>query len=248
MNISLTSYQEDLLQSFLHRMETLGISLSGDQLKQFLSFYEELVETNKVMNLTAITDFEEVLLKHFVDSCAVNQIPEFAKMNRIIDVGTGAGFPGIPCKIAFDEKEFVLLDSLNKRILFLEKVVQELGLSKISLHHGRAEDFAKRVDFREQFDGCVSRAVANLSTLSEYCLPFIRVGGYFIAMKGDHVDEELEAGKKAVELLGGKILRVDTSSLPYSEIFRSYVVIQKIKPTPKKFPRKSGLPSKEPLH
>ena len=243
MNYDLTSFEKGL--------EQLSITLSGEQKQQFLTYYEYLVEKNKVMNLTAITEYEEVITKHFLDSLAVVKTscfkPEKLAGKRLIDIGTGAGFPGIPLKIAFPELEILLLDSLNKRINFLNEVTEMLGLTKINTVHGRAEDYAKQKGYRESFDFCVSRAVANLSTLSEYCIPFVKQGGCFISYKSGSVDQELIQAEKAVKILGGQREEVVRFSLADTDMERSFVVIRKAKPTPKKYPRKAGRPSKEPL-
>ena len=243
MNYDLTSFEKGL--------EQLSITLSGEQKQQFLTYYEYLVEKNKVMNLTAITEYEEVITKHFLDSLAVVKTscfkPEKLAGKRLIDIGTGAGFPGIPLKIVFPEMEILLLDSLNKRINFLNEVTEMLGLTKINTVHGRAEDYAKQKGYRERFDFCVSRAVANLSTLSEYCIPFVKQGGCFISYKSGSVDQELIQAEKAVKILGGQREEVVRFSLADTDMDRSFVVIRKAKPTPKKYPRKAGLPSKEPL-
>lgn len=243
MNYDLTSFEKGL--------EQLSITLSGEQKQQFLTYYEYLVEKNKVMNLTAITEYEEVITKHFLDSLAVVKTscfkPEKLAGKRLIDIGTGAGFPGIPLKIAFPELEILLLDSLNKRINFLNEVTEMLGLTKINTVHGRAEDYAKQKGYRESFDFCVSRAVANLSTLSEYCIPFVKQGGCFISYKSGSVDQEIIQAEKAVKILGGQREEVVRFSLADTDMDRSFVVIHKAKPTPKKYPRKAGLPSKEPL-
>ena len=227
-------------------LESLGIQLSDKQMEQFLLYYEMLVEQNKVMNLTAITDYEEVLKKHFIDSLSLVKAYDLSKNIFLIDVGTGAGFPGVPLKIAFPNLRVTLLDSLNKRIYFLNTVIEKLGLSGIEGIHGRAEDFAKHT-MREKYDLCVSRAVANLSTLSEYCLPFVKVGGQFISYKSEKITEEKAAAENAVRLLGGKVVNQIAFTLPDSDIYRNLFVIEKIKETPKKYPRKAGLPGKEPL-
>ena len=225
----------------------MGIELSDLQLEQFNTYYEMLVEKNKVMNLTAITEFEEVVQKHFLDSISLIKVEKLNQDISIIDLGTGAGFPGIPLKIAFPELEICLADSLNKRVLFLNEVIEELELKKISAVHGRAEELARQKGYREQFDLCVSRAVANLSTLSEYCLPFVKVGGAFIPYKSGKIDEELEQGTKAIESLGGSIADVIRFELTGADADRSLVVIEKIAKTAKKYPRKAGVPSKEPI-
>ena len=234
-------------QIFEDKLKEIGIVLTDTQKDQFLKFYELLVEWNKVMNLTGITEYEEVNEKHFVDSISLVKAIDINKVETVIDVGTGAGFPGIPLKIAFPHLKIVLLDSLNKRIQFLNTVIEELGLSDIETIHGRAEDFAKKVEYRECFDLCVSRAVANLSTLSEYCLPYVKVNGMFIPYKSGEIDPEVEQAKKAIHLLGGKTDEVIKFQLPGSEIGRSFVKIKKTQKTSKKYPRKAGLPVKEPL-
>lgn len=230
---------------FINDLKAIGIELSDEQLEQFLTYYEMLIEKNKVMNLTAITDFDEVLEKHFEDSLSLIQAVDLEKSQAVIDLGTGAGFPGIPLKIAFPNLQITLADSLNKRILFLDDVIRELGLVGIDTVHGRAEDLAKNSDYREKFDLCVSRAVANLSTLSEYCLPFIKIGGKFISYKAGECDEEVAASKSSVFLLGGKIS--DIKKFELGESGRAFVIIDKVSGTPKKYPRKAGTPSKDPL-
>ena len=227
--------------------QEMGIVLDGEQRQQFVDFYEYLVEKNKVMNLTGITEFQEVLVKHFLDSLACVKAVDIKKVKSIMDVGTGAGFPGVPLKIAFPHLEACLLDSLKKRVNFLEETFDLLKLTDITAVHGRAEEYAKNKAYRESFDLCVSRAVSNLATLSEYCLPYVKVGGSFISYKSGTVQEEAEQAEKAVKILGGKIRDVVYFSLPDSEIQRSLVVIEKIKSTPGKYPRKAGTPLKEPL-
>ena len=234
-------------QIFENKLNELGIALTDKQKQQFDKFYELLVEWNKVMNLTGITEYEEVNEKHFVDSLSIVKALDMKSVKSVIDVGTGAGFPGIPLKIAFPHLKVVLLDSLNKRINFLNTVIAELGLTDIKTIHGRAEDYAKQTEYREKFDLCVSRAVANLSTLSEYCLPYVSSDGLFVPYKSGEIDEELENSKKAVKILGGKIENVVKFQLPGTEIGRSFVKIRKISNTNKKYPRKAGLPAKEPL-
>lgn len=234
-------------QIFENKLNELGIALTDKQKQQFDKFYELLVEWNKVMNLTGITEYEEVNEKHFVDSLSIVKAIDMKSVKSVIDVGTGAGFPGIPLKIAFPHLKVVLLDSLNKRINFLNTVIAELGLTDIKTIHGRAEDYAKQTEYREKFDLCVSRAVANLSTLSEYCLPYVSADGLFVPYKSGEIDEELENSKKAVKILSGKIENVVKFQLPGTEIGRSFVKIRKISNTNKKYPRKAGLPAKEPL-
>lgn len=230
---------------FINDLKAIGIELSDEQLEQFLTYYEMLIEKNKVMNLTAITDFDEVLEKHFEDSLSLIQAVDLEKSQTVIDLGTGAGFPGIPLKIVFPNLQITLADSLNKRILFLDDVIRELGLTGIDTVHGRAEDLAKNSDYREKFDLCVSRAVANLSTLSEYCLPFVKIGGKFISYKAGECDEEVAASKSSIFLLGGKVS--DIKKFELGESGRAFVIIDKVSGTPKKYPRKAGTPSKDPL-
>lgn len=223
-----------------------NFEFSDNQIKQLDLFYEMLIEKNKVMNLTAITDFNEVLVKHFVDSLSVCQVLESEGLS-IIDLGTGAGFPGIPLAIAYPNHSFVLMDSLNKRIKFLEEVVDSLGLTNVTLIHGRAEEAGRNKIYREQFDLCVSRAVANISTLSEYCLPFIKEGGKFISFKSGDIKDEITKSGSAISKLGGKLNDPFFFTIPNTDIERSFLIIDKIKKTPKTYPRKAGTPSKEPL-
>lgn len=234
-------------EKFKQQLSRLNLSLSNEQEQQFHRYYELLVEWNNVMNLTAITEYDQVNEKHFVDSLAIVKAVNIEKIDSVIDIGTGAGFPGIPLKIMFPHLKVVLLDSLQKRINFLNAVIDDLELKNISALHGRAEDYAKKLDYREQFDLCVSRAVANLSTLSEYCIPYIRVGGIFISYKSGSVDEEIFDSKKAITLLGGKVDDIIKFQLPDTEISRSFVKIEKVSETKKKYPRKAGLPAKEPI-
>lgn len=229
------------------KAEQLGIRLSEKQLEQFQCYYERLIEKNKVMNLTAITEYEEVVDKHFVDSILLGSVKELSGKKRVIDVGTGAGFPGIPLKIVYPELEITLLDSLNKRVKFLDEVIEELGLTGIQAVHSRAEDLAQDAAHRQQYDICVSRAVANLATLSEYCIPFVKQGGYFISYKSTQIEEELKQAKKAVQVLGGTLEQVETVQIPGTTIERQFVMIRKTGTTPKKFPRKAGTASKTPI-
>ena len=234
-------------QRLIENMKMISVELTDKQVSQFIKFYEMLVEWNKVMNLTGITEYDEVVMKHFVDSLSIVKVNGFDNVTSIIDVGTGAGFPGIPLKIVFPEIKITLLDSLNKRIKFLNAVIDELELENIETIHGRAEDFGQDAKYREKYDYCVSRAVANAATLSEYCLPFVKVGGAFIPYKSGKIDEELEQGTKAIESLGGSIADVIRFELTGADADRSLVVIDKIAKTAKKYPRKAGMPSKEPI-
>lgn len=230
-----------------NKLENLNLQPTQEQLSKLYSFYELLIEKNKVMNLTGITEYEEVIDKHFVDSVSIIKAIDLNKKIRIIDLGTGAGFPGIPLKIIFPNIEIVLVDSLNKRIKFLEEVVEKLQLTDISCIHSRAEDLARNKEYREQFDLCVSRAVANLSTLCEYCIPFVKVGGDFVSYKSGVIQEELEQAKYAISTLGGELSEVINFTLPETDIERSFIKIKKNKNTQKKYPRKAGLPGKEPI-
>lgn len=236
------------LEKFKNGLQQLHIALSEKQMEQFLQYYEMLVEKNKVMNLTAITEFDEVVEKHFLDSVSLTKQLDLHQPLKVLDLGTGAGFPGIPLKIVFPELEITLMDSLNKRVLFLKDVISSLQLENIEAVHGRAEEAARNKKYRESFDLCVSRAVANISTLSEYCLPFVKIGGSFISYKSSTIEDELEDGKKGIAILGGKVKDVYKFTLPDSELQRSFVIIEKEKKTPKAYPRKAGTPSKEPLH
>ena len=227
------------------KFEQAGFTFYDLQKRQFYTFYNMLIDKNKVMNLTGITEFTEVVEKHFLDSIYLNHVTDLDQPVKIIDLGTGAGFPGIPLKIAFPEIEITLVDSLNKRIHFIEEVIEELGLTSIYAVHARAEELARNSEYREKFDLCVSRAVANLSTLEEYCLPFVHIGGKFISYKSGEIEEEVQESKKACFLLGGKLKEVYKFDLEESK--RSFVVVEKVKTTPKTYPRKAGTPSKMPL-
>ncbi len=232
---------------FMSQLESLHIQLDKNQIEKFHRYYELMIEWNKVMNLTGITDYEEVKEKHFVDSLSITRTMALSSIKSVIDIGTGAGFPGIPLKIAFPHLKIVLLDSLQKRVHFLNKVIEEIELYDIVALHGRAEDYARNPEYREQFDLCVSRAVANLSVLSEYCIPYVKVGGIFIAYKSGNIQDELEQSEMAVKVLGGTIENVEKFNLPQSEIERSLISIKKKKNTGKKYPRKAGLPGKNPI-
>lgn len=230
---------------FRNSMNSIGIELTAPQLNAFETYYDMLIERNKVMNLTAITEFDEVMDKHFLDSVYLFRSIELKADYKLIDIGTGAGFPGIPLKIVFPELKITLLDSLNKRVGFLNDVINELNLNDIEAIHGRAEDIARDKAYRASYDIAVSRAVANLSTLSEYCLPFVKIGGKFVSYKSGDCADEVDNAKAAIHLLGGKINKIDEFS--YSNNSRSFIVIDKVMNTSNKYPRKAGLPSKKPL-
>lgn len=241
----MTDYNFKKLISYCESKE---IEVTDKKLRQLATFYEMLVEKNKVMNLTGITEWDDVVLRHYIDSLSTAEIFDFKNFEgKVLDLGTGAGFPGIPLKIMFPNLNLVLFDSLNKRIKFLQEVIDELELDSIEALHGRAEEFGRNPSYREKFDVVVSRAVANISTLSEYCLPFVKVGGSFISYKTESVEEEISSSGKAIELLGGKTESIKHFTLFESDMERALVQIKKVKPTGKKFPRKAGLPSKEPL-
>lgn len=223
----------------------VGLSLSAAQSKSLLRYYEMLVEANKVMNLTAITDFEDVVRKHFADSLMLSKHVVFHNIHRLIDIGTGAGFPGLVLKICYPHLSVTLLDSLAKRIHFLESVSCELGLSEITFLHARTEDAAQSPIHREKYDLAVSRAVASLNVLSEYCLPYVRTGGYFVAYKSGDVEEEIRNADRALSVLGGSLERIE--GYPLFDMRRSLVFVRKEKKTPKQYPRKAGTPSKKPL-
>lgn len=226
--------------------EGMGISLSDHQCGQFVAYYEMLVDWNLRMNLTAITESDEVLLKHFMDSVVSAQVVDYGGYGSLIDVGTGAGFPGIPLKIVFPHLQVTLVDALNKRIGFLNAVIEALGLEGIEAIHGRAEDLA-RTDLRDAYDLCVSRAVSQLNVLCEYCMPFIKVGGQFISYKGSKTKEELEASGNAIEVLGGRLNGVTNQVSLSREIKRGFVMIDKVRPTEERYPRRAGKPLKKPL-
>jgi len=236
---------EEFSNKIKESFEKIDISLNEEQIKQYYEYMNLLIDWNKKINLTAIIEPSDIILKHFVDSAT---ILKYIKDNEsIVDVGTGAGFPGIPIKIANSTLNITLLDSLNKRINFLNEVIQENNLEKIETVHSRVEDFGNNLKYREKFDVATSRAVANLSVLAEYMLPLVKVGGRCICMKGSEIDEELEKSKNAINILGGKIVKVEQFKLIDSDNTRNIVIIEKVKKTPNKYPRKAGMPAKQPL-
>ncbi|WP_026678429.1 16S rRNA (guanine(527)-N(7))-methyltransferase RsmG [Fictibacillus gelatini] len=235
------------ISTFEQMLAEKGISLSSGQLQQFEDYYKLLVEWNEKMNLTAITDKEEVYLKHFYDSLTASFYYDFTKEQTVCDVGAGAGFPGIPLKICFPAIKLSIVDSLQKRIHFLGELTKQLGLTDVTLYHDRAETFGQNHEVRESFDLCMARAVARMSVLSELCLPLVKQNGHFLAMKGAQLANELTDSDKAIKLLGGKVVDVYSFTLPEEQSERNIVVIQKEAKTPKKYPRKPGMPNKNPL-
>lgn len=224
--------------------EQININLSDEKLEKFLRYKEMLKEWNEKINLTAIIEDEEIILKHFIDSLTIEKY--IGEKVSLIDVGTGAGFPGIPLKIVRNDLKVTLMDSLNKRLIFLDNVCKNLELNDIKTVHGRAEDIGKDIKYREKFDIATARAVANMSVLLEYCLPFVKVGGLFICMKGNNI-EEVDEAEKALIKLGGIIEKIEKIYLPGTDIERNIIIVRKIKNTPKEYPRKAGVPSKNPI-
>lgn len=233
-------------EKLINALKQNNIECSNMQAEKLIRYYEMLVEKNKVMNLTAITDFDDVVIKHFADSLVINRVIKLDSQS-VIDVGTGAGFPGIPLKIMYPDIELTLLDSLNKRLVFLNEVIEELDLKKVKTVHARAEEGARMKEHREQYDVAVSRAVANLSTLVEYCLPYVKVSGHFISYKGDKAKEEIETAKGAINKLGGKLEMCDDFVLYGTDFSRSLISIKKTDKTASVYPRAGGKPSSSPL-
>ncbi|MEH7303876.1 16S rRNA (guanine(527)-N(7))-methyltransferase RsmG [Neobacillus drentensis] len=236
-----------IIEQFEANLREKGISLSSEQLDQFEKYFETLVEWNEKMNLTAITDKAEVYLKHFYDSITAAFYFDFTKPFHLCDVGAGAGFPSIPLKIVYPHIEVTIVDSLNKRISFLNHLAKVLKLENVHFIHDRAETFGVNTQYRENFDVVTARAVARMSVLSELCLPLVKVGGHFIAMKAAHAKDELGMGQKAITTLGGKVVEMFTFTLPMEESERNILIIKKEKQTPKKYPRKPGTPGKTPI-
>ena len=229
----------------INRMKEAGYQLSEDQAAQFLGYYDMMIEKNQVMNLTRITEFKEAVDKHFVDSLMLSRVLDVSRIHKLIDIGTGGGFPGIPLKIMYPHMSVVMLDSVGKKIDFVNEVIEKLDLKDVCALHVRAEDMARDRKHREKYDVCVSRAVANMTVLTEYCLPFVRVGGFFVAYKGDDRPEELAAAEKSVKVLGGKPMEFDRFSL--FGMGRCLVKIRKDRKTPMQYPRKAGMPAKAPI-
>ncbi len=235
------------ISTLIEGIEDLNINLKKDQEDKFLLYKNLLMEWNEKINITAIRDEKEIDIKHFLDSLTPVITNLFNGNEKVLDLGTGGGFPGLPLKIWNDNLDVTLLDSLNKRIIFLKEVISSLNLSGVEAVHGRAEELARKEEYREQYDVCISRAVASLDTLSEYCIPFIKKGGHFISMKGPDVEEEVENSKKAIDKLGGKVIKVEKIQVPSSDIYHSLIIIKKISETDTKYPRGGGKPKKNPL-
>lgn len=230
---------------FIQGLKEYGFDPTDEQIEKFIRYYDLIIEWNEKINLTAITEYKDVMIKHFLDSVSIIKAVDMSSVNSLIDIGTGAGFPGIPIKIMFPDIKITLLDSLKKRLNVLDLIIDELNLKDIYTIHGRAEDIARDLKHREKYDLCVSRAVANLSTLSELCIPFVKPSGKFVSYKSEKADEELEKAKNAIRLLGGKV--TSAVSFELEDNIRTLIVIDKIESTNKKYPRKAGTPGKEPL-
>ena len=232
-------------EGLLEKASVLGVRFSVEQMEQFYKYMNLLIEWNEKMNLTAIIEPSEIILKHFIDSITI--LKDIKDGSTVVDVGTGAGFPGIPLSIMNPTLKITLVDSLNKRLIFLQEVIKELNLKKVELIHARAEEFGRNKKYREKFDIATSRAVANLATLSEYLLPLVKINGQAISMKAGNASQEIEEAQKAIKTLGGHINRIDEFYLPQTDIARTIIIIDKIKETPNQYPRKAGTPSKEPI-
>ncbi len=237
--------EKEFKKIMINNLKELNIELTDFQLKQFYEYMNILIKWNKVMNLTRITEPKEIIIKHFIDSLTI--LDNINENSSVIDVGTGAGFPGIPIKIAFPDTKIILLDSLNKRIKFLNEVIEKLQLKDINTIHGRAEDYGKEKNHREKYDIAVARAVAPLNVLLEYLMPFIKIGGKCICMKGLNSEGEILESKNAIKILGGESIKTKDFYIPNTDIKRRIILVDKIKQTNIKYPRKAGTPSKEPL-
>ncbi|NLK73593.1 MAG: 16S rRNA (guanine(527)-N(7))-methyltransferase RsmG [Clostridiales bacterium] len=233
-----------LLEDALHKLK---IVYDNEMIDKFIEYKKMVLEWNEKINLTAIVDEKEFIIKHFIDSIMCASFPDLNKLDKVIDVGTGAGFPGIPLSIIFPDKEFLLVDSLNKRVNFLSEVIENIGLNNVKALHGRAEDLGQNKLYREQFDLCVSRAVAKLNVLSEYCLPFVKIGGYFAAYKSKHIKDEIDESRKAIRILGGEIAEHHEEYVDSYFSDHQIIYIKKNAATPLQFPRKAGNPTKSPL-
>lgn len=239
-------YMENFKNKLIKLANVINIEINNEQTEKFYKYMKLLQEWNEKINLTTITDEEEIILKHFVDS--LTALKYINDNDKLIDVGTGAGFPGIPIAIMMPNTQITLLDSLNKRINFLNEVIRKLDLKNVQTIHSRSEDCGKDISKREKYDIAIARAVANLTILSEYLLPFVKIGGKMICMKGSNVEEELNNAEFAIKELGGEVTLKDEFCLPYSDIKRNIIIAKKVQYTPKKYPRKAGLPSKEPIY
>lgn len=235
------------VNTLIEGIEKLDLVINEEEIEKFIEYKKLLKDWNRKINITAITDDEEIDIKHFLDSLTPLSTKLFNNKVKIVDVGSGGGFPGLPLKILRNDIELLLLDSLNKRVKFLKEVINKLNLENVEAAHGRAEGYGKDPIYREKFDIATSRAVASLNILSEYCLPFVKVGGHFIAMKGSEIDEEINEARNAIKVLGGEIEKKEIITLPNSNIKHSLIIIKKIKHTPKKYPRKAGSPKRMPL-
>ncbi|NMA85743.1 MAG: 16S rRNA (guanine(527)-N(7))-methyltransferase RsmG [Tissierellia bacterium] len=235
------------VNTLIEGAKELNIELNPAQIEKFVLYKKLLQEWNERINITSIVEDEEIDIKHFMDSIIPIKTNLFMGKIKVIDIGTGGGFPGIPLKILNEDLDIILLDSTQKKVKFLEEVIEKLDLKNIRAYHGRAEEMGRDIVFREKYDIAISRAVASLDTLAEYSLPFVNVGGYFISMKGPDVEEELEDGKNAIKILGGKVKAVEKFQLPNTDIIHSLIIIEKIKNTPTKYPRAGGKPRKKPL-
>ncbi len=236
------------LTKLYNGLDSLGIEYNDNKINQLITFYEMVVEKNKVMNLTGITEFDEFVYKHFLDSLILEKaFPQIKNKISVIDVGTGAGFPGIPLAIIYDNAEFTLIDSLNKRVNFLNEVITALSIENVNAVAGRAEELGKNSSYREQYDLCVTRAVAEINLLSEYTLPFVKIGGKCIPYKSLQINDEIENGSKAISILGGEIDRVVEIDINGTDLYRNLLLINKIESTPSKYPRRPGIPKKKPL-
>lgn len=237
--------KEIFKENLIKELSAKNVEFSAEQIDKIYLYMNMLLEWNEKINLTAITEPKEIITKHFVDSLTASEY--IKEESKVIDCGTGAGFPGIPLAIYRPDAEFVLIDSLNKRVNFLNEVIEKLGLKNVTAIHTRAEDLAYEKEYREQFDYAVSRAVANMSTLLEYLLPFCKVGGEAICMKGANIEEELNNSKKALEVLNGKIEKVDNFTLPFTDYVRNIIIVKKVAQISNKYPRRQGKPAKEPI-